>query len=147
MNSVDPEILWNSLSTLYFLDSWVSQQSKERIITGAGCYTGLRQPGKSYLTVWTGEINWRTLENPYVTASIEAPLKSAGGVSKFVIFNTCPIFFWNFLVALCRFGGPFPPWFPPCLIGGFHNTSTYIVGEFIRAPWIFILKRRKSCPS
>jgi hypothetical protein len=33
--------MWNPLSTLSFLDSWGSQQSKERIITGAG----LGQPG------------------------------------------------------------------------------------------------------
>ena len=60
---------WNivvPLSTLYVLDSWGSQQSKERIITGAG----LAQPGKSYVTVRTDEFNWRTAENSYVNASI-----------------------------------------------------------------------------
>jgi hypothetical protein len=45
LNMVDPEILWNPLSTLYFLDSCGSQQSKDCIITGAGP----GQPGKSYL--------------------------------------------------------------------------------------------------
>jgi hypothetical protein len=97
LNSVDREILWYPPSTLYFLDSWGSQQWKERIITGAG----LGQPGKSYHAVPTGEFNWRTSENPCVIASIEAPLKSAVWRSKFVIFHTCLTFFWNFLVALC----------------------------------------------
>jgi hypothetical protein len=48
---------------------------------------GLLQPDKSYRAVWTGEFNSRTLENPYVIASIEAPLKSAVWRSKFVIFH------------------------------------------------------------
>ena len=112
---------WNivkPLSTLHFSDSWGSQQSKEHIITGAG----IVQPGKSYHAVRTGEFNRRTSENPYVIASIEAPLKSAAWRSKFAIFHTCPTFFFgNFLVALCRFGGPVP--FAPCLMRGFHNIS------------------------
>jgi hypothetical protein len=94
-----------------------SQQSKERIITGAG----LAQPGKSYHAVRTDEFNWRTSEDFYVhvlvIASIEAPLKSADWRSKFVIFQTCATFFWNLLVALCRAGGPGP--FAPYLIGGY----------------------------
>ena len=53
LNIVESEILWNPLSILYFLDSWGSQQSKERIITGAG----LVQAGKSYRVVRTGEFN------------------------------------------------------------------------------------------
>ena len=117
LNIVDPKILWYPLSTLYFLDSWGSQQSKKHIIMGAG----LGQPGKSYLTVRTAETNWRTSENPYVIAPIEAPLKSAAWRSKIVIFHTCTTFFWNFLVASCRFGGPGP--FPPCLMGRYYNIS------------------------
>ena len=73
----------------YFLDSWGSQQSKERVIAGAGP----AQAGKSYLIVRTGEFNWRTLENHYVIASIEAPLKSGGWWTKFVILQSCAIFF------------------------------------------------------
>ena len=92
------------LSTPYFLDSWGSQHWKERTKTGAG----LGQPGKSYHAVPTGEFNWRTSGNPCVIAFIEAPLKSRVWRSKFVIFHTCPIFFWKFLVALCRAGGPGP---------------------------------------
>ena len=57
------------------------------------------QPGKSYRAVRTAEINWRTSENPYVIASIEAPLKSAGWRSKLVIFHTCP----TFLAVLVHF--------------------------------------------
>ena len=117
LNIVDPKILGYPLSTLYFLDSWGSQQSKERIITGAG----FAQASKSYHTVRTGEFNWRTSKNPYVIASIEAPLKSCGWWSKFVILESCATFFWKFLVALCRFGGPGP--FPPCLMGGYYNIS------------------------
>ena len=117
LNIVDPKILWNPLSTLYFLDSWEPQQSKERIITGAGPV----EHGKNYHAARTAEISWRTSENPYVIAPIEAPLKSAVWRSKIVIFHTCTTFFWNFLVASCRFGGPGP--FPPCLIGGYHNIS------------------------
>ena len=117
LNIVDPKILWNPLSTLYFLDSWEPQKSKERIIRGVG----LVQPGKSYHAVRTVEFNWWTSENPYVIAPIEAPLKSAAWRSKIVIFHTCPTFFRNFLVSFCRFGGPGP--FPPCLIEGFHNIS------------------------
>ena len=121
LNIVDPEMLWNPLSTLYFLDRWGSQQSKERIITGAG----LVQPGKSYHAVRTDEFNWQTSENSYVIASIEAPLKSAVWRSKFVIFHTCITCLWNFLVALCRAGGPGP--FLPCLIlvGGSPDTSRW----------------------
>ena len=115
LNIVDPKILWYALSTLYFLDS--SQLSKERIITGAGP----GQPGKSYLTVRTAETNWRISENPYVIAPIEAPLKSAPWRSKFVIFHTCTTFFWNFLVAYCRFVGLGP--FPTYLIEASHNIS------------------------
>ena len=117
LNIVDPKISGYHLSTLYFLDSWGSQQSKERIITGAG----LAQAGKSCLTVRTVEFNCRTSGNSYVIAPIEAPLKSAGWRSKFVIFHTCPTFFWIFLVAFCRFCGLGP--FPPCLMGGPHNIS------------------------
>ena len=117
LNIVDPKILWNPLSTLYFLNSWKPQHSKERIKTGAGP----GQPGKNYLTVRTAETNWRTSENPNVTAPIEAPLKSAVWRSKIVIFHTCTTFFWNFLVASCRFGGPGP--FPPCLMGVYYNIS------------------------
>jgi hypothetical protein len=119
LNIVDPKILWNPLSTLYFLDSWGSLQSKEGIITGADP----GQPSKSHLTVRTAETNWRTSEHLYVIAPIGAPLKSAAWRSKFVIFHTCPTFFWIFLVAFCRFCGLGP--FPPCLIGGFHNTSRW----------------------
>jgi hypothetical protein len=82
-------------TAVYFLDSWGSQQSKERIITGAG----LGQPRKSYLTVRTAETNWRISENPYSIAPIEAPLKSAAWRSKLLIFHTRPTFFWNFIVA------------------------------------------------
>ena len=88
LNIVDPEILWGPLSTLYFLENWGSQQSEERIITGAG----LVQPGESYRAVRTGEFNRRTSENPFVIASIEAPLKSVVGRPKFVIFHTCTTF-------------------------------------------------------
>jgi hypothetical protein len=114
LNIVDPKYRGTAVlqSTLYFLDSWVPQQSKKRKITG----TGLVQPGKSYRAVRTAEFNWRTSENPYLIASIDAPLKRAAWRSKFVIFHTCTTFFWNFLVALRRFGNPGP--FPPCLIGG-----------------------------
>ena len=55
--------------------------------------TGIVQPGKSYRAVRTGGINWWTSENPYVIASIEAPLKSAGWPSKFVIFILAQHFF------------------------------------------------------
>jgi hypothetical protein len=50
----------------------------------------LCKPGKNHHAVWMGEFNWRTLENPYVVASIEAPLKSAVWQSlaiKFMIFQ------------------------------------------------------------
>ena len=57
----------------------------------------------------------------YVIAPVEAPLKSAVWRSKIVIFHTCTTFFWNFLVASCRFGGPGP--FPPCLMGRYYNIS------------------------
>jgi hypothetical protein len=49
LNIVDPKTLYYLLSTLYFLDSWGSQQSKERIITGDGPV----KPNKSYHAVWT----------------------------------------------------------------------------------------------
>jgi hypothetical protein len=115
-NIADLEISGYHLSTLYFLDSWGSQQSKERIITGAG----LAQPRKSYHAVRTGEFNRQTSKNPYVIASIEAPSKSAGWRSKFVISHTCATLFWNFLIALCRFGVLVT--FPPCLIGWYPDT-------------------------
>ena len=121
--------MWYPLSTRYVLDSWGSRQSKERIITSAG----LGQPNKSYHAVRTAEFNCRTLENPDVIASIEAPLKRAGWRSKFVIFHTCATFLWKFLVALCRFGGPGP--FPPCLMGG----TTIFLCKIVQVPWIFIL--------
>jgi hypothetical protein len=116
LNMVDPKTYGHHPSTLYFLDSRGSQQSKERIITGAG----LAQPGKSYRAVRTAEISWRTSENPYVIAPIEAPLKSAAWRSKFVIFHNCATFFWNFLVALCRFWVPRP--LPRCLIWRYPDT-------------------------
>jgi hypothetical protein len=39
------------------------------------------------------EFNWRTLENPYVIAPIEVPLKRAAWRSKFVIFLLAQLFF------------------------------------------------------
>ena len=89
---------WNivgPLLTLYFLVSWGSQLSKERIITGAGP----AQASKNYRAVRTGEFTWRTSENPYVVASIEAPFKSGGWWSKFVILQSCATFF--FLKIYC----------------------------------------------
>jgi hypothetical protein len=115
-NIVEPKILGYHQSTLNFLDSWGSQPSKERIITGAG----LVRHGKNYHAVRKVEFNWQTSENPDAIAPIEAPLKSAGRRSKFVIFHTCTTFFWNFIVALCSFGVPGP--FPPCLIEKYPDT-------------------------
>ena len=112
LNIVDPKISGYHLSTLYFLDSWEPQQSKERIITGAGPV----EHGKNYHAVRTAEISWRTSENPYVIAPIEAPLKSAAWRSKIVIFHTCTTFH--------------PVW-----LGGF----TIFLCEIIQAPWIDIL--------
>ena len=83
--------LWYPLSTLYFLNSWGSQQSKKRIITGAG----LVRPGKNYHAVRKVEFNRRTSENPYEISPVEAPLKSAVWRSKFVIFHTCTTFFFE----------------------------------------------------
>ena len=91
------------------------------------------RPGKNYHTVRKVEFNWWTSENPNVIAPIEAPLKSAGCRSKFVIFHTCTTFFWNFLVAFCRFGGLSP--FPPYLIGASHNISLW---NYSRS-WIWVL--------
>ena len=119
LNIVDPKILWNVLSTPYFLDSWEPQQSKERIITGAG----LVQPGKSCPTVRTVEFNWRTSKNPYVIASIEAPLKSGGWRSKFEFPIVAQHFFENFLshcVGLAVLVHLHPV---SCLMIGFHNIS------------------------
>ena len=118
LNIVDPEILYYALSTLYFLDSWGSQQSKERIITGAGP----GQPGKSCLTVRTVEFNWRTSENPYVISSIEAPLKSDGWRSKFVIFHTCTTFFCENFLSHCV-GLAVLVHFHPVWWGGYPNIS------------------------
>ena len=82
---IDPYTFWTAEA--------LDQQSKERIITGAG----LARPGKNYHAVRKVEFNWRTSENPYVIAHIEAQLKSAGWRSKFVIFytstRTCTTFF------------------------------------------------------
>ena len=91
LNIVDPEIFWYLLSTLYFLDSWGFQQSKERIITGAG----LAQPGKSYRHDWTGEFNClhrSSIEKFSLTIKIRD-------------FSYLCNIFLKFLVALCRFGG------------------------------------------
>jgi hypothetical protein len=57
----------------FFLTMGGDPSAARVIITGAG----LGQPGKSYLTVRTAETTWRTSENPYVIAPIEAPLKRA----------------------------------------------------------------------
>ena len=130
LNIVDPEILWNPLSTLYFLDSWGSQQSKERIITGAGP----AQAGKSYRAVRTGEFNWRTSENLYVIASIEAPLKKAVWRSKIAIFHTCTTFCLKFSCYIAV-GLAVLVHFPPV----WYRGSTILLGEIIQAPWIFIL--------
>ena len=100
LNIVDPKILGYHLSTLYFLDSWEPQQSKERIITGAG----LGQPAKSYHAVRTVEFNGQTSGNPYVIAPIEAPLKSAAWRSKFVIFILAQHFFKIFLLHFVDLG-------------------------------------------
>ena len=129
LNTVDPKILGYPLSTLYFLDSWGSQQSKERIITGAG----LGQPSKSYHAVPTGKFNWRTSENPYVIASIEAPLKSVGWRSKFVIFHILAQHFYEIFLLHCV-GLAVLVHFHPVWWWG----STIFLCEIIQAPWSII---------
>ena len=51
----------------------VVERAHNKIITGAG----LVQLGKSNHAIRTSEFNYRISKNPYVIASIEAPLKQA----------------------------------------------------------------------
>mgnify|MGYP002808686617 CR=1 FL=1 len=79
LNIVDPKILWYHLSTLYFLDSWGSQHSKERIITGAG------------------------LRKSLCNFPIEAPLKSAillRCMSSGVLIHFHPVSIWGTMILL-----------------------------------------------
>jgi hypothetical protein len=69
----------------------------------------------------TGELNWRTSENPNVIASIEAPMKSDVWRSKIVIFNTRTTFFWKQILALRQ---------PLVEYPGFSNWFT--IGDFAK---------------
>jgi hypothetical protein len=87
------------------------------------------QAGKSYRAIGTSEFNCQTSEIPYVIASIEAPLKSAGWQSKFVIFILAQHFFFDFFFCVMLI---WRSWFISTLFD--RGVSQYFCLELFKCP-------------